>query len=62
MAQADEIIVPRLTPEEREQGLAAMARARKLREALLHERGGRPFPPSWKALAELREARRRERS
>ena len=52
--------VPLLTRPEREQGLAAMAEARQLREEIQAKHGGRLFPPSWEALAELRDARSRQ--
>jgi excisionase family DNA binding protein len=49
-----------LTPEERMRGLAAMAEARRLREDLVNQRGGEPFPPSWEDLAEFRDERSRQ--
>lgn len=50
----------RLTPEEREQGLAALGRIRERQARLLAERGGRPFEPSsLELLDEIREERTR---
>lgn len=52
--------IRRLTPEERERGLAAMERARELRHQILAQRGGKLFPPSWKILNEMRDERTRQ--
>ncbi|SRR5712692_4437442 len=49
-----------LTPEERERGLAAVERARRLQAEMLAKRGGQLFSPSWEILAELRDERSRE--
>ncbi len=52
---------PVLTPEQRERGLAAMARLRELNDELLAERGGRPFSPSsLELLDEARDERTRQ--
>jgi hypothetical protein len=53
-------VPPLLTPEEEERALAALARMRQSREALLKERGGRLYRPAWEDLEELREERERE--
>jgi excisionase family DNA binding protein len=49
-----------LTPEERERALAALEAARRFQAKLLASRGGKPFRPSWKDLAEARDERTRE--
>ena len=50
----------RLTPEEKERGLAAMARLKALSDEILAERGGKPFSPSWELLNEARDERSRQ--
>jgi excisionase family DNA binding protein len=66
--QADEPVrverlqIPRLTPEERRRGLAALDEAERLQRAILARRSGKPFPPSWEALNELRDERSRQLS
>lgn len=52
--------IRRLTPEEKQRGLAAMERAQELRQQILAQRGGKLFPPSWKTLNELRDERTRQ--
>lgn len=52
----------KMTPEEQERARLAMERARKGREKLLAERGGRLFPNSAEVLHELREQRSRDLS
>jgi len=52
---------PVLTPEQRERGLAAIARLRELNDEIMAERGGRPFSPSaLELLDEAREERTRQ--
>ncbi len=58
--QPEEAALRPLTRAEREQGLAAMAEARRLREEIQAKRGGQLFPPSWETLAELRDERCRQ--
>jgi len=48
-------IIPSLTPEQQEQALAALERAKHLSAEILTRRGGRLFPPAWETLAELRD-------
>jgi hypothetical protein len=50
----------RLTPEERERGLAALERMKALSDEILAERGGKPFSPSWALLNEARDERTRQ--
>ena len=50
------------TPEEWERGMAAMEDARRLSERILARRGGKPLPPAWETLAELRDERTRQLS
>ena len=50
----------RLTPEERERGLAALERMKALSDEILAERGGKPFSPSWELLNEARDERTRQ--
>ncbi len=50
----------RLTPEEKERGLEALARLRRLHERMRAELGDRPMTPSWEILAELRDERSRQ--
>jgi len=59
-AQDDCAPLEPLTPQEREQGLIAVERARRLQAEMLAKRGGQPFSPSWEILAELRDERSRE--
>jgi len=55
---ADEIRPP--THEEWERGMAAMEDAKRISAAILARWGGKPFPPSWEILAELRDERIRQ--
>jgi uncharacterized protein (DUF1778 family) len=59
-ARADEIIVPRLTVEERERGLRALEELERLGQELLEQRGGELFSPSWELINEARDERTRE--
>jgi excisionase family DNA binding protein len=54
--------IRRLTPEERRRGLAALERAERRQREILARRGGKPFPPSWETLDELRDERSRQLS
>jgi excisionase family DNA binding protein len=54
--------IPPLTAEQRQQGLAAVERARRLQQEQLAQRGGEPFSPSWELLNELRDERSRQLS
>lgn len=48
---------PSLTPEQQRQAFAAVEAARRLQAELLAARDGRPFPPSWETLNDLRDER-----
>lgn len=51
----------RLTPDEQQRGLAALARLRELHAAMLAERNGRYFsPPNWELINEARDERTRQ--
>lgn len=50
----------KLTPEEKQRGLEAMERIRKLNEEILARRGGEPFPDSLEIIHKMREERTRE--
>ena len=52
--------IRRLTPEERERGLAAMEKAQRIAEQIHARRGGVPFPPAWETIAEMRDERTRQ--
>ncbi len=54
--------IHRLTPEEKRYALEAFARAQELRKRTLADRGGKPFPPSWQAINEMRDERTRQLS
>lgn len=54
------IEIPPMTPEKQQQMLAALERARRLREELLTARGGKLFPSAGADLDELREERESE--
>ncbi|MCD6030517.1 MAG: Helix-turn-helix domain [Thermomicrobiales bacterium] len=60
--ESEEGTVPprRLTPEERDRGLAALERMIALSDQILAERGGKPFSPSWELLNEARDERTRQ--
>ncbi len=47
------------TPEEWERGMAALERAERLAEQIHARRGGKPFPPAWETIAEMRDERTR---
>ncbi|MGI8554094.1 MAG: hypothetical protein ACR2PL_25410 [Dehalococcoidia bacterium] len=46
-----------LTEEEKQRALVAVEQARRRHSDQLTERGGRPYPPSWELLNELRDER-----
>ncbi len=50
----------RMTDEDRERGLRALENLERLDRELLAQRGGKPFPPSWKLINEARDERTRE--
>lgn len=52
----------RLTPEEKQRALEALDRAQELSDRILARRGGKPFPPAWETLNEMRDERTRELS
>ncbi|MGH2617424.1 MAG: helix-turn-helix domain-containing protein [Thermomicrobiales bacterium] len=60
MTGDEQTAIRRLTPEEIQRGLEALERARVLREEITARRGGKPFPPSWEILNELRDERTRQ--
>jgi hypothetical protein len=53
---------PLLTPEEKQQTMEAMDRARRRAAEIRARRGGKLFPNSWETLAELRDERTRQLS
>jgi excisionase family DNA binding protein len=53
---------PPLTPEEKQQAMEAMDRARRRAAEIRARRGGKLFPNSWETLAELRDERTRQLS
>jgi excisionase family DNA binding protein len=53
-------IPDRMTPEEQEAMRIALEKSRDLREQLLAERGGVPFPDSTELIREMREERSRQ--
>ena len=50
----------RLTPEQRQRGLAALERMTALSDEIMAERGGQPFSPSSELLNEARDERSRQ--
>jgi excisionase family DNA binding protein len=52
--------IRQLTPEEQRRGLAALERAERRQREILARRDGKPFPPSWETLNELRDDRSRQ--
>ena len=52
----------RLTPEEKQQALEAMDRARRHADETQARRGGKLFPPSWITINEQRDERTRQLS
>jgi hypothetical protein len=52
----------RLTPEEKQQALEAMDRARRHAAEIQARRGGKLFPPSWITINEQRDERTRQLS
>ena len=52
--------IPRLTPDEKEQALAAMERAEQRGKEILVRRGGEPFPPAWETINQQRDERTRQ--
>jgi excisionase family DNA binding protein len=60
MASIERPVIRRLTPEERQRGLNAVARLKELQQELLAARGGNPFSPSWELLNEARDERSRQ--
>lgn len=52
--------IRRLTPEEKQRGLAALERMTALSDEIMAERGGKPFSPSWELLNEARDERSRQ--
>jgi len=62
LAGDEELKFRRLTPEEKQRALDAMARAQELSKRTLAERGGRLFSPSWEIINEQRDERTRQLS
>lgn len=52
----------RLTPEEKQHALDALARARRHANETQARRGGKLFPPAWEAINEMRDERTRQLS
>jgi hypothetical protein len=62
MAQSERSVIPRLTPEEQQQALAALERAQRHAAELLKHRGDQPVPQAWELLNEARDERTRQLS
>ena len=62
MAQTERLTLRPLTRKEQQQGLAAIAAAKKLQAEMLAAHGGKPFSPSHTILDELRDQRTRDLS
>jgi excisionase family DNA binding protein len=60
LASDDHAEIRRLTPEEQRRGLAALEEAQQISKQIMARRGGKPFPPSWETLNELRDERTRQ--
>lgn len=54
---ADPIVFPPLTEEEKSQFLVALERSRELRQRMLAERGGRLWPSSAEEIRQMRDDR-----
>ncbi len=54
--------VRRLTPEEKQFALEALARAQRHAKETTARRGGRLFPPAWETINEMRDERTRQLS
>jgi len=52
--------IPKLTPEEVQRGIEAMEHAQRTSKRILARRGGKPFPPSWEFINEMRDERTRQ--
>ena len=59
-SRTDYIPNQRLTDEERDRGLRAIARIDELRHELFVKHGEKLFPPSWELINEMRDERTRE--
>jgi len=62
VAVDDPVVGRRLTPEEVQQALDALDRARRLADEIQAQRGGKLFPPSWITINEQRDERTRQLS
>lgn len=60
VAQAEQIQIQPLTPQERERGLQALETLRRMRQEMLAERGGVKFSDSAALIREEREKRTQE--
>jgi excisionase family DNA binding protein len=56
----DQVVIPKLTPEQQRQMLAALETARRHSAELLKYRAGQPVPESWELLNEARDERTRQ--
>ena len=61
-AEIEALKTRKLTPEEKQRALEAIARAQRRAAETQARRGGKLFPPAWEALAELRDERTRQLS
>ena len=57
MSQIERVTVPKLTPEQQQEWLAAIERAKQRQAEMLAQRGGQPWSPSWELLTEARDER-----
>jgi excisionase family DNA binding protein len=60
MGMTDQVVIPKLTPEQQQEMLAALERARRHSAELLKYRAGQPVPESWELLNEARDERTRQ--
>lgn len=58
----EELAIRRLTPEEKQRALDAMARAQERAKETRARRGGKLFSPSWEIINEQRDERTRQLS
>lgn len=58
----ENLVERKLTDEEVRRGLEALDELKKMRETDRVRRGGRPFPPSWITINEMRDERSRQLS
>lgn len=58
--QRETFVERKLTDEEVRRGLQALEDAKRLSEEITARRGGKPFPPSWKLINQMRDERTRQ--